>query len=411
VGSTDTQAEAGFGPRFALVVCSSAFYFVGIGMLAPVLPRYVKNVLHGGGVEVGVAVGAFAVSAALLRSVVGRLGDRRGRRVLVVGGGVVVGLSVFGYGLDGLATLVLMRLISGAGEAAVFVGAATTAQDLAPADRRGQAASLFSISVYGGIAVGPPIGEWISRSHGDGPVWVTAGSLCLVAALVGTGLPRWTQPPSPGAAEIGGASRRFLHPSAVRPGIILALGAMGYAGFSSFVPLYADRLGLRGAGPVFIEYAAIVLAVRIVGSRLPDVLGARRGPLVALGLQTFGLLLMGTWASAFGLYVATAIYAFGVSLLYPALVSAVVQAAPDAERGHAIATFTLFFDVSQGFGALLLGAVVAATNEQGAFVAAGCASAAGWWLHRSTRSLSSGRAPLAQARGTPEPYPPPEPGE
>ena len=398
-----TDPPGRFGARFALVVCSSSFYFVGVGLLAPVLPRYVKNVLHGGGLEIGVVVGAFAVSAALMRSFVGRLGDSRGRRVLVVGGCVVAGLSILCYGIDGLAVIVLMRLITGAGEAAVFVGAATTAQDLAPTDRRGQAASLFSIAIYGGIAVGPPIGEWIYHHHGAHTVWVVAGTLCLAGALFGTTLPRWVLPrpvPDPGSA---GVRRRFLHPAAVRPGVILTLGALGYAGFASFIPLYADHLGLKGAGPVFVEYAVVVLAVRIVGARLPDVLGSRRGPLVALVFQTTGLIGMGAWADATGLYVMTAVYAFGVSLLYPALFPVVVDAAPEAERGHAIATFSLFFDVSQGLGSLLLGAVVAATNLRGAFIAAGLASGIGWWVHKRSR--------LPQHTHTAEPLPAPSPGE
>lgn len=410
------EGGGGFDPRFVLVVVSSSFYFLGLGVLAPVLPRYVEHMLHGGGLAVGVAVGAFGLSAALLRSWVGRLGDRRGRRLLVVGGAAAVGLSIFGYGLDGLAVLVLMRLISGAGEAAMFVGAATTAQDLAPEDRRGQAASLFSIAVYGGIAVGPPIGEWIYRHHGIQPVWVLAGGLCLVGAALGMTLPDWVTPPGQSAQpdpppEAPPAQRRrFLHPAAVRPGIVLTLGGLGYAGFSSFISLYADHIGLRGAGPVFVEYAAIVLAVRIVGSRLPDTLGPRRGPVLALALQTAGLITIGVWAAPIGLYAATAVYATGVSLLYPALFPAVVDAAPEAERGHAIATFTLFFDLSQGFGALILGAVVAVTSERGAFVAAGLGSALGWWLHRRWVATLPD-APGSAGPGPPVALPPAEPGE
>jgi len=397
---TGTPAEGPptrFGARFVLVVGSSAFYFLGVGLLTPVLPRYVENVLHGGGLEVGVVVGAFAVSAAMMRSFVGRLGDRRGRRLLVVSGCTIAGLSVLGYGLDGLATIVLMRLLTGAGEAAVFVGAATTAQDLAPGERRGQAASLFSIAIYSGIAIGPPIGEWVYHHHGAHTVWAVSSVLCLIGAVLGTSFPKWAL--GPPRRVVGGPRPKFLHPAALRPGVVLMLGALGYAGFASFVPLYADRIGLKGAGPVFVEYAVIVLAVRIVGARVPDVLGPRRGPLLALALQTCGLAVMGAWASPAGLYTSTAVYASGVSLLYPALFPMVVDHAPEQERSHAIATFSLFFDVSQGLGSLLLGAVVAATNEQGAFLAAGAASAAGWWLHQ--RSRWPGRAVPAGPVATP----------
>jgi MFS family permease len=175
----------------------------------------------------------------------------------------------------------------------------------------------------------------------------------------------------------------MLHPAGLRPGVILGLGVAGYAGFSSFVPLYVDEIGLEDAGPAFVEYAVIVLAIRILGSRLPDVLGPRRGPLAALALQSTGLVLMGLWASPAGLYTATAVYAVGVSLLYPALFPVVVDAAPAAERSQAIATFTLFFDLSMGLGAPLLGVVVAVGSEQAAFVVGGLLSAVAFMLHRS----------------------------
>jgi MFS family permease len=215
---------------------------------------------------------------------------------------------------------------------------------------------------------------------------------------VRVGAPPAAAPPTGGI----GTPRRWLHPAGLAPGVILALGASGYAGFASFVPLYIDEIDVARAGPVFFEYGVIVLAVRIFASRLPDVLGTRRGPLAALVLQATGLLVMGTWASAFGLYASTAVYAAGVSLLYPALFPAVVDAAPEAERSQAIATFTLFFDLSQGLGAPLLGLIVTLTSERGAFVGAGVLSLLALVIHqRTTRQVLT---------RTGEPCPAPEPG-
>lgn len=378
--------EPGFDRRFVLVVVVGFAYFLGIGVLAPVLPRYVEDVLDGGGTQVGLAVGAFAVSAALLRPWVGRVGDDRGRRILIVGGGLTAAVSIAGYGLPGgLAVLLLLRLVTGAGEAAMFVGAATSAQDLAPPERRGQAASFFSISVYGGLGVGPPLGEWLYRAHGPGSAWAVAAASCLVAAVLALAMPAHV-PPDEAPPPRQRGWRAALHPAGLRPGVILALGACGFAGFSSFVPLYVDEIGLDDAGPAFVEYAAIVLVIRILGSRLPDALGTRRGPLAALALQATGLVLMGAWGTVAGLYTGTAVFALGVSLLYPSLFPAVVDAARPEERSQAIATFTLFFDLSQGLGAPFLGTVVAVAGERSAFVAAGLLSALAFVLHRSATS-------------------------
>src|SRR6476659_9906175 len=84
---------------FIRITGSALAYFIAIGVLAPVLPLYVEDSLHGSGTSVGVAVGAFAVSAALLRPLVGRIGDAHGRRILVIGGGLTAGVSVLGFSL------------------------------------------------------------------------------------------------------------------------------------------------------------------------------------------------------------------------------------------------------------------------------------------------------------------------
>ncbi len=385
---------------FVRITLAAAAYFVAIGVLAPVLPRYVEDVLGGGGTAVGIAVGAFAVSAALLRPVVGRIGDARGRRILVVGGAAIAGVSVVGYALaDSLVVLIGMRFLTGVGEAAIFVGAATAVQDLAPPTRRGEAASYFSVAVYGGLALGPILGEVVRTHLGFHAVWYVSGLLCMVALVIGTRMPPSLPPEIERTAP---ATRRFLHPAAIRPGVVLALSTTGFAGFSAFVPLYVTELGLSGSGAVFAEYAVAVLIVRVLFARLPDRLGSVRGASVALVLQATGLLAMSLWPTVAGLYVTTFVYALGVSLLYPALFPLVVDNAPPLERSQSVATFTLFFDVSQGFGALVLGVVVSLSSERGAFAVAGLLSLAGLAIVRATRMglARSARGQLAVAPAT-----------
>jgi MFS family permease len=367
-------------PAFVEITGAALCYFIAIGVVAPVLPRFVEDSLGGGGTAVGVAVGAFAISAAALRPAAGRLGDARGRKVLVLGGASIAGISMFGYVLaTSLPVLIFMRLLTGVGEAAMFVGAATAAQDLAPHSRRGEAASYFSVAVYGGLAIGPILGE-LARTHwGVHAAWYLGGAFCLAAVLLGTRMPA----ARPTVAPPASGRRRLLHPAAIRPGLILMLSTTGYAGFAAFVPLYVTELGLSGAGIVFAEYAFAVLVVRIFGARLPDRLGSRRGASIALALQSIGLMTMCLWMSVVGLYVSTFVYAMGVSLLYPALFPLVVDGAPESERSQAVATFTLAFDISAGLGAFLLGIVVSLSSERWAFGAAAILSFVGLLLVRT----------------------------
>ena len=369
-------------PQFAVVMLASFAYFTALGALLPTVPRFVEDELGGGGVQVGIGVGAYAVSAALLRPWVGRIGDTHGRRVLAVVGALVVAVSIVCYALaTELWMLVVARLITGAGEAAVFVGVATAAQDLAPDHRRGEAASYFSVALYAGLAVGPPIGESLV-GHGFTTLWLVIAGFAALAALTALWIPRGKTVP---AEELG--DRPFLQPDALWPGLILFLGLIPFTAFAAFGPLFADDIGLGSVGGVFGLYAGLVLVIRIVGARLPDRLGWQRGSTIALLGVTAGIWLIAAWGTVPSIWVAAVGLALGMSLMYPSLFTAVMGAAPEEERSHAVGTFSVFFDLSQGFGATLIGVVVSLSsgNERAGFAAAGLLSFGGLvaqWLLR-----------------------------
>src|SRR5258706_14955107 len=102
-----------FTLHFSLVVLSGLCYFTALAMLTPVLPDYVEKSLGGSSIAVGIAVGAFAVGAIALRPFAGRIGDTMGRRVLIVGGALIVAFSTVCYGLvHELWFLVIFRILT-----------------------------------------------------------------------------------------------------------------------------------------------------------------------------------------------------------------------------------------------------------------------------------------------------------
>ena len=74
-----------------------------------------------------------------------------------------------------------------------------------------------------------------------------------------------------------------------------------------------------------------------------------------------------------------------MSLLFPALFSLVVNQAPASERSHAVGTFSLFFDMSQGLGAPLLGIGVDVFGTDRAAFIGGAAFALGGLVLARTR--------------------------
>jgi MFS family permease len=368
-------------PRFALVVAVGLAYFFSLGMLLPVVPLFVEDELGGGSVAVGVAVGAFSVGAVLLRPFAGRIGDRMGRRVLIIGGALTVGVAVALYPLaDSVAVLLPARVLGGIGEAAFFVGAGTMVTDLAPEARRGEAISYWSVAVYGGLAFGPALGEWLLDHDHYSRVWVVSAVLAVFAGLLALAT-RETMRPLPAGVEP--PHQPLLHRAALAPGTVLFLGMVPLAGFAGFIPLYVTDIGLEDSRGVFLLYGCIVLAVRIFGARVPDRIGALRAGTLATGGIAAGMVVLAAVPRPWGLYTGTAVLALGMSQLYPSMLMLALTGVPETERGSAVGTTSSFFDLSQGFGAVMLGGVVAVSGYQGSFVAAAVLALAGLVLLRS----------------------------
>ena len=357
---------------FALAVLAELGVCLTIGMLLGTLPLYAKGPLDAGSVGVGLAVGALSPTAVLFQPIAGRIGDRRGRRILVVSGALVVAGSVAAYTVaDSLALLVALRLVTGVGEALIFVGAATIVTDLAPESRRGEAISLYSLGLWLGLAVGPFLGELILGDDRYDAVWLAAAGCALTAALFGLLLPE-TRPEHDGPQDA-----RLLHRDALRPGLVLVASVFGFAGFGAFVALYARELGLDGAAVAFLLFSVVVVAIRIFGRTIPDRLGPKRAAGTALALLAIGLTTIGVWNEPAGLYAGTVVFAAGQALAFPALLTLAVAGTVASERSSAVGTLTACADLGFAIGALTLGGVAALAGYEGVFLAAALASIAG----------------------------------
>lgn len=387
---------------FLLVSLSSFGYFLALGATLPTLPLYISGPLRGGSVAVGIVIGIFSVTAIVMRPIAGRLGDRRGRKLLVASGTGIIAVALLLMPLSeamtrsskigALAFVVAVRLAMGVGEAFLFTGAVTMIGDLAPPGRQSEAVSFFTLSLYGGLGIGAIIGEAVMTNLGYSSLWLVAAALAGAGFLLA--LPLGETRPD-GAGDQPG---RLVHRAAIAPGSIMAMSVWAYAGFNAFLPLYIGGLHAK-AGPVFVVYSFVVVAVRLFGARLPDRYGPTIAATTSLIGTAVGLVIVALVRSLPGLYAGTVILALGQSLAFPALLGMAMRGAPASERGSVVGTFTAFVDIGFGLGPVASGGIAVVFGYRGVFISLAAVAILGLIVLavRQNRAL---RQAVAQVEGS-----------
>lgn len=391
---------------FLAVTAAVAAFFVYVGVLVPIVPTYVEDELRGGELGVGLSIAAFAGAAIVVRPLIGRLIERHGRRAVMIGGSALAASSGALYGfVDSLPLLLVLRGVTGIGEAALFVGAATLVADLAPSHRQAEASSYFSVAVYGGIGIGPIIGDVVQSNTGYRVAFVVAAGFAAFASVLSIAVPaRVATHDVAHAAEPAGSSidldgtggSRFIHPAALAPGLVLAVGMAAYSTFAAFLPDHSRALGLSGSGGIFTAYSVVCLALRLAGARLPERLGPRTSVTVAYVLLGLGLALLAAVSEVWALWASAVCIGGGMAFMYPSLMALTISRAPERERPRAISSFTMFFEVGTAIGGLLLGALADAFGKRSGFAVAVVLCVVGVVLLRAVVLPRERRAPAVK---------------
>lgn len=188
-------------PAKLFILMATAFIdMVGLLMIIPLLPFYVKslggsgfNILGhhvGVGLIAGFIIAAFTVAQLLSAPMWGKFSDRVGRRptLLIALAASAIAYLIFGFA-DSLFLLFLSRVVQGAGGGTVGVIQAYVADSTAPEDRA-RALGWLSATTNLGVALGPVIGSFaITLGKYDlipGPATLSMGHAApgILAALL-----------------------------------------------------------------------------------------------------------------------------------------------------------------------------------------------------------------------------------
>jgi EmrB/QacA subfamily drug resistance transporter len=364
-------------------------------------------------------VKAFAVTLSALLLPMGALGDRFGRkRVMVIGFAVFVAGSVWAAMAGSIGALIAARALGGVGAGMVFPGTLSTLTSSMPPERRGLAIGLWTASASLGGTLGTVAAGALIERFWFGSVFV---ALAAAAAIVGIAtaavVPETSDPDHAhldpvgsllSIAGIGGLAFALAKGpvSGWTNALVLtgfAVAIVGVGGFARWelatvrplldVRLFKLRWFSLGAFAVFVQFVVVFGYFFVAAQYLGFVSGY--GPFqIAAALLPVGLLLpflsanAPKWASRFGrarvcagglalmalgsatfatidattsywvFAVALVVFGAGMGLAGPPATEAIVDALPSAKQGVASATNDVARELGGTLGIALLGAAL-----------------------------------------------------
>ncbi|NUU65726.1 MFS transporter [Enterobacteriaceae bacterium BIT-l23] len=356
----------------SVVIFNFASYFT-IGLPLAVLPGYIHEGMGYSAFWAGLAISLQYFATLLSRPHAGRYADQLGPKKVVILGlcgcflsglGYLLADQTRGWPLLSLGLLCLGRVALGIGQSLAGTGSTLWGVGLVGTPHIARVISWNGIVTYGAMAVGAPLGVWI---------WHYGGLSLLAAIIMGVALLAVVLAlPRPAVAASKGKSLPFRAVlGKVWPfGLALAFGSAGFGAIATFITLFYDARGWEGAAFALTLFSCAFVGTRLLFPNGINRLGGLNVAMICFSVECLGLLLVGLAPSPLMAKAGTLLAGAGFSLVFPALGVVAVKAVPQQNQGSALATYTVFMDLSLGITGPLAGLIMAWTGVASIYLAA-----------------------------------------
>ena len=339
-----------------IAICiSTVLVMAGQGVISPVLPLYADSF----GVStamVGATVTAFGLARLITNVPAGLLADRRGRRMLLVGGPLVTAVGMLGSGLSTtIWMLMAFRFVAGLGSGLYMTGAQIYLLDIAGPSQRGRFIATNQGALLVGVSSGPALGGLVADAYGlSAPFFVVAAAAFVTAIYGYLRLPETltAQDQTSVDEDVRAAPSRW---ALLRSKDFLALGFVAAGVFSiragvrqTLVPLQLNQVFGLEVGELGVLFTALgVIGIVLIwpAGWATDRIGRK-----VLIVPTALLISIGIGVVAFAdtlpVFIAgLTISAVGSSISGPAPAAYVADLVTEDQRGAAMGLYRTFGDV------------------------------------------------------------------
>jgi multidrug resistance protein len=354
-------------PILGLSIFSS---MVGIGIIAPLLPIYARN-LGATGVWVGVIFAGYAISRTVVLPFVGRLSDRRGRKLVISVGLFVFILTSFAYVLaDSVVTLLVIRLLQGVAAGFVQPIAQAYIGDIAPEGEEGKWMGFFNATFLFGWGCGPLMGGILTDYFGMDSAFYVMGGLNVVAFLgVAIFLPEVARKQR---ETVPVSSFKGIASSNLSRGLFsFQVGDAAHRGIvQTFVPVFGGlTIGLSSSliGTILSVLVMGAGVIQVFTGRLADRFNKRRVVIIGSIGIILSMVVIPQAVSFWTLMVFLAIAIIGDATAVPSASALVIAEGRKFGMGMSMAMFNIGLGVGMSVGPILAGLAADLWGVESAF--------------------------------------------
>ncbi|MEL6441183.1 MAG: MFS transporter [Cyanobacteria bacterium J06621_8] len=355
--------------KLTYLFIAGLLFWISITLLLPALPTYIQD-LGGTTQQVGIVMSCFAIGLIASRSYLGKVADRRSRKLVILVGTFVAALAPILYlVVQSVLGLGFIRAFHGISIAAFTIGYSALVVDLAPVAYRGTLIGYMNLAVPMGMSMGPALSgylqargaEYFPEGTGYEVLFVVSAVSGMLAVVLSS---RITEPGLPDASTsnkplIQRDFGQLLHdPALLIPTIILLLIGLVFGTRVAFLPLYFRELQLGfNIGLYYTVTAIASFAVRLFVGKASDRHG--RGLFIggALVCYVTSMLLLTSAQNSLMLILSAISEGAGAGMLIPLILALISDRSHSNERGQVFALCMGGFDVGIALGGLILGSL------------------------------------------------------
>jgi len=325
--------------------------FLSAFQLLPTAPFHILN-LGGSHIAAGLFLGFLTYASAISAPITGALGDRYGkRRILIIASVAITVFSLLYAVVPSYQIILALVLVHGVFWSGLLSSSSSYIIDIVPKSRRAEGLGYSGFASILAVAVAPWIGLYVFDHGGWRLVCVESAILNIIMAVIA-----WRLPPD----KRHDAREWSLHPAdlvewrVLIGAVTLFLYSFSYGGITSFVAVYAEQVGVPRA-LYFTAFSLAILCTRPFIGRYADRIGHTRLIVPCLVMIVIGIAVLSIATDPATFVASALLFGVGFGSAYPVFVAHLMHHVAENRRTATFGAMIGAFDTGIGTGSIAVG--------------------------------------------------------